>query len=125
MFHIIVLISQIVCVHLKGDLTLRTSTLDKSREEDRLTGFNAGVNIEKQQAYYEMVMQKMQHLELLKHYRLKHLHTGQGRSLPCLYSECPCSFKGWGALHTHLSKDHTQTDHTQVRANCFIFMYGM
>ena len=48
MFHIIVLISQIVCVHLKGDLTLRTSTLDKSREEDRLTGFNAGVNIEKQ-----------------------------------------------------------------------------
>lgn len=49
-------------------------------------------------------------LELLKHYRLKHLHTGQGRSLPCLYSDCPCSFKGWGALRTHLSRDHTQTE---------------
>ncbi len=49
-------------------------------------------------------------LDLLKHYRLKHLHTGQGRSLPCLYSDCPCSFKGWGALRTHLSRDHTQSE---------------
>lgn len=45
-------------------------------------------------------------LELLKHYRLKHLH--QGRSLPCLYSDCPCLFKGLGALRTHLCRDHAQ-----------------
>jgi len=46
-------------------------------------------------------------LELLKHYRLKHLHT---RSLPCLYSDCPCSFKGWGALKTHLFRDHPEPE---------------
>ena len=48
-------------------------------------------------------------LELIKHYRLKHPHTSQGRSLPCLYSDCPCLFKSWGALHAHLSRNHTQT----------------
>ncbi|XP_049330682.1 uncharacterized protein LOC111195788 isoform X1 [Astyanax mexicanus] len=50
-------------------------------------------------------------LELLKHYRLKHLHSNQGHSLPCLYSNCHCSFKGWGALRAHLSRDHTQSEH--------------
>lgn len=45
------------------------------------------------------------HLELIKHYRLKHPHTSQGR----LYSDCPCLFKNWGALHAHLSRHHTQT----------------
>ena len=48
-------------------------------------------------------------LELIKHYRLKHPHTGQGRSLPCLYLDCPCLFKSWGARHAHLSRNHTQT----------------
>lgn len=51
MFWIIVLISQIVSVHLQGELTLRKSQYSgqlKSREEDRLTGFNAGVIREKQ-----------------------------------------------------------------------------
>jgi len=43
-------------------------------------------------------------------YRLKHLQTGQGRSVPCLYIDCPCSFTGWGALRTHLSREHTQTE---------------
>lgn len=61
-------------------------------------------------------------LELLKHYRLKHLHTGQGRSLPCLYSDCPCSFKGWGALRTHLSRDHTPTEQFEqiVSFSCLV-----
>lgn len=45
-------------------------------------------------------------LDLLKHYRLKHFHTGRGRSVPCLYTDCPCLFKSWGALRTHLSRDH-------------------
>jgi len=27
-----------------------------------------------------------------------------------LYSDCPCSFKAWGALCAHLSIDHTQTE---------------
>lgn len=59
-------------------------------------------------------------LELLKHYRLKHLHTG--RALPCLYSDCPCSFKGWGALRTHLSRDHTQTEKLEqtVSFSCLV-----
>ena len=49
-------------------------------------------------------------LQLIKHYRLNHLHSGQGRSIPCLYSDCPCSFKSWSALHTHLSRYRTQTE---------------
>ncbi|KAI2646971.1 Zinc finger protein 423 [Labeo rohita] len=48
------------------------------------------------------------HLELLKHYRLKHPHTGQGCLVPCLHLNCPCSFKGWGALRAHLCRDHAQ-----------------
>lgn len=44
--------------------------------------------------------------QLLKHYRLKHGHYGQRHSYPCTYYECPCSFKTWNALKTHLSRCH-------------------
>lgn len=54
-------------------------------------------------------------LQLLKHYRLKHLSTG--RALPCLYSDCPCSFKSWGALRTHISRDHIQTEQLRQSAS--------
>lgn len=46
-------------------------------------------------------------LDLLRHYRLKHSHT---RPLPCLFSDCPCCFKSWGALKTHLSRDHPESE---------------
>lgn len=49
-------------------------------------------------------------LALLKHYQLKHLHSGKCQSLPCLYSDCPCTFKRWGALRSHLSRDHYRTE---------------
>lgn len=48
-------------------------------------------------------------LALLKHYRLTHILSGHGRSLPCLYSDCPSAFKSLNSLHAHLSRDHCQT----------------
>nr|XP_055056165.1 uncharacterized protein LOC129440700 [Misgurnus anguillicaudatus] len=45
--------------------------------------------------------------QLLKHYKLNYGHYGQGHSrYPCTYYECPCSFKTWNALKTHLSQSH-------------------
>lgn len=46
--------------------------------------------------------------QLLKHYRLVHGHYGRGNRFPCTYSECPCSFKTWNALHSHLSRNHAK-----------------
>lgn len=43
---------------------------------------------------------------LLKHYRLQHDTFQRNHSLPCPHSDCPCSFKLWGALRTHLSRYH-------------------
>ncbi len=48
-------------------------------------------------------------LELLKHYRLQHGHHSRNQSIPCLHSDCPCTFRTWGALQTHLSRFHPQT----------------
>ncbi len=44
--------------------------------------------------------------QLLKHYKLEHSHFGQRLSIPCTYYDCPCSFKSWNALKTHLSRCH-------------------
>lgn len=44
--------------------------------------------------------------QLLKHYKLNHCHFGRGHSYPCTYYDCPCSFKTWSALKTHLSRYH-------------------
>lgn len=44
--------------------------------------------------------------ELLKHYKLYHLHYGRGHPYPCVYENCPCACKTWKALLTHLSKYH-------------------
>nr|XP_024655854.1 uncharacterized protein LOC106676402 [Maylandia zebra] len=41
---------------------------------------------------------------LLKHYRLVHSR----QQYPCAYSDCVCVFKTWNALHSHLSRSHTQ-----------------
>ena len=45
--------------------------------------------------------------DLLKHSRLQHGHFGQNQSIPCLHSDCPCTFRIWGALRTHLSRYHS------------------
>lgn len=46
--------------------------------------------------------------DLLKHSRLIHGHFGRVHSIPCLYADCPCTFRTWGALRTHLSRHHAQ-----------------
>ncbi|KAJ8264249.1 hypothetical protein GJAV_G00146970, partial [Gymnothorax javanicus] len=43
---------------------------------------------------------------LLKHYRLAHFNFGRRHPYPCTYSDCPCVFKTWNALHSHLSRSH-------------------
>lgn len=48
-------------------------------------------------------------LDLLKHSRLQHGHFGRNQSISCLHSDCPCTFRTWGALRTHLSRHHSQT----------------
>lgn len=47
-------------------------------------------------------------LNLLKHYRLQHWHFGRNQAILCLHSDCPCTFRTWGALRTHLSRCHPQ-----------------
>ncbi|KAK0150746.1 hypothetical protein N1851_008152 [Merluccius polli] len=54
--------------------------------------------------------------ELLKHYRLRHVHSGH--FLPCLYWECYCSFKTWASFKSHMSRSHSS--HETVKANDFL-----
>lgn len=44
--------------------------------------------------------------KLLKHFRLVHGHYGRKHKYPCAYSNCPCTFKTWNALRSHLSRSH-------------------
>lgn len=44
--------------------------------------------------------------QLLQHYRLSHSHFGRAHRYPCIYQDCPCSFKTRSALKTHLSRYH-------------------
>ncbi len=37
--------------------------------------------------------------ELLKHYRLRHGVVSRGQTVPCLYKDCPCSFRTFNALN--------------------------
>uniref|UniRef100_A0A8C7WUQ7 C2H2-type domain-containing protein n=1 Tax=Oryzias sinensis TaxID=183150 RepID=A0A8C7WUQ7_9TELE len=47
--------------------------------------------------------------QLFKHYRLKHGSYARTEPFPCLYQECPCTFKSLNALKVHLSRLHTKT----------------
>ncbi|XP_028455078.1 uncharacterized protein LOC114569461 [Perca flavescens] len=47
--------------------------------------------------------------EILKHYRLQHSHFGRGHHIKCIYPDCPCVFKTWNSLLTHLSRNHNNT----------------
>lgn len=42
---------------------------------------------------------------LSTHYKLKHVH-GLGNPQPCLYQECPCTFKNSSSFYSHLSRSH-------------------
>ncbi|XP_056450915.1 uncharacterized protein LOC130386152 isoform X1 [Gadus chalcogrammus] len=53
--------------------------------------------------------------ELLRHYRLRHDHS---EFLPCLHADCPCSFKTWNTLKSHLSRKHP-TNKSTPEVICF------
>ena len=69
-------------------------------------------------------------IELLKHYRLKHGNGGRSQSVPCLHTNCPCSFKTFNALRTHLTRQHvelvTQREVLSFRCQlcCSVFFYS-
>lgn len=44
--------------------------------------------------------------KLLQHYKLHH-HYGIGQHYLCIYTNCPCTFKAWSGLNTHVYKAHS------------------
>ncbi|KAK0148560.1 putative nuclease HARBI1 [Merluccius polli] len=58
--------------------------------------------------------------QLLKHYRLKHGHFGRRHPYPCIYLSCPCKFKTWNGLRSHLCRSHVdQTSQKLVDGTTF------
>lgn len=58
--------------------------------------------------------------QLLKDYRLKHGRFGRRHPYPCTYSNCPCTFKTWNALGSHLCRSHIdQTSQRSVDCTTF------
>lgn len=47
--------------------------------------------------------------QILKHYRIKHGSHSRNEPFPCPHQECLCTFRGFGALKTHLSRFHLET----------------
>lgn len=43
-------------------------------------------------------------IQLFRHYRLQHSHYSRIIPLPCLYTDCICTFQTLNALSTHLSR---------------------
>lgn len=58
---------------------------------------------------------------LLKHYRLQHDCLGRHRSLPCVFPDCPCSFKTLNSIRSHLKRYHAPCD-VQTPADNFSFL---
>lgn len=56
---------------------------------------------------------------LLRHYRLRHGHGGE--LLPCIHQHCFCSFKTWGSLRSHLSRNHSHKVQESVRSETLSF----
>lgn len=52
--------------------------------------------------------------QLLKHYRLNHPHYGRRQPYPCPYTICPCTFKSWNALRSHLCRVHNRDSSQQA-----------
>ena len=57
--------------------------------------------------------------KLLKHYKLHH-HYGRGQHYLCIYVNCPCTFKTWSGLNTHVYKAHS-SQFTQTASNSVTF----
>lgn len=55
---------------------------------------------------------------LLKHYRLKHGSYTRSTPIPCLYTDCLCSFKSFNALRVHLTKNHSYQAHGSQSSPC-------
>ncbi len=51
---------------------------------------------------------KAKRSELLKYFKLDHRNFGRCHPYPCVYSDCPCSFKTWSSLKSHVSRRHPQ-----------------
>ncbi len=45
--------------------------------------------------------------QLFKHYRLKHESYTRTTPIPCLHTDCLCSFMTFNALKMHLSRNHS------------------
>ena len=45
-------------------------------------------------------------IQVFKYYRLQHSHYSRISPLPCLYTDCICTFQTFNALSTHLSRYH-------------------
>ncbi|XP_051526338.1 uncharacterized protein LOC127424872 isoform X1 [Myxocyprinus asiaticus] len=45
---------------------------------------------------------------LLKHYHIKHGSYTRTTPIPCLHTDCLCSFKSFNALKVHLTRNHSQ-----------------
>lgn len=53
---------------------------------------------------------------LLRHHQLRHR---RGFHLPCVYSDCVCSFRTRGALKSHLSRSHNRAKKRQEISTFF------
>ena len=55
---------------------------------------------------------------LLRHYRLRYV---RGERLPCIHQDCFCSFKTWGSLRSHPSRQHSHEAQQSVRSETISF----
>lgn len=50
--------------------------------------------------------------KLLRHYKLCHGHYGKNQRYPCSYASCPCTFRTWSSLKSHVYRAHTLSAQT-------------
>lgn len=58
--------------------------------------------------------------QLLKHFKLRHGHYGRNFRYPCAYASCPCTFKTWNNLLSHIYRDHSKQT-SQQRIELYTF----
>lgn len=52
--------------------------------------------------------------KLFRHYRLHHSYYSRVSPLPCLYSDCICTFQSFKPVKAHLSRSHSDTGKVNV-----------
>lgn len=57
--------------------------------------------------------------ELIKHFRLRHFNHGSTCQYPCVYVECPCTFRTWKNLLSHIYRTHRKLETTDTRSTTF------